>query len=233
MNAVGFDLSELIGLIAAFLLTLSILSYILGDNFVFRTSVSIFIGVSAGLVVMAGFQNILWPRLFIPLMRNPAEATWFLFVPMLFGIFLFSFLVPQISAVGSLSLAFLVGIGAATVIGGAVYGTIIPLVGISLESFDQNVLLASSQNTETAWINSLLVLFGLITVLLSFQFSSLSRAEKKVGSIRNLVFLVGRFFIAVALGVIFFGVLIASQTALVERVNFLSDFIQYFLSPGG
>ena len=35
MNAVGFDLSELVGLIAAFLLTLSILSYILGDNFVF------------------------------------------------------------------------------------------------------------------------------------------------------------------------------------------------------
>ena len=195
MNAVGFDLSELVGLIAAFLLTLSILSYILGDNFVFRTSVSIFIGVSAGLVVMAGFQNILLPRLFMPLMRNPAEATWFLIVPMLFGIFLFSFLVPQISAVGSLSLAFLVGIGAATVIGGAVYGTIIPLVGISLESFDQNVLLASSQNTETAWINSLLVLFGLITALLSFQFSNLWRAEKKVGSIRNLIFLVGRFLL--------------------------------------
>ena len=57
----GAELSvaDWIGGVIAFLLTLSILSYALGDNFIFRLAIHLFIGVTAGYVLAVTFSNIL------------------------------------------------------------------------------------------------------------------------------------------------------------------------------
>jgi hypothetical protein len=233
MNAGDINLSELIGLITAFLLTLSIFSYIFGDNVIFRISINIFIGVSAGLVITAVLLNVLWPKLLVPMIEKPINENILLIFPIIMGLLTFSFTVPRFSALGSLPLAFLVGVGAATIIGGAVLGTIVPLVGITIDLFDPEVILAPSQNFGSTWINSLLVLIGLVTTLMSFQFTNQPHTDNRPGFKFKTIQSIGRGFIAIAFGVIFFGVMIASQTALVERVNFLKAFIRYFLVPGG
>lgn len=230
-GAVGF--SEIIGLITAFLLTLAIFSYVIGDNMVFRIASSIFVGASAGMVVSGIAANVLWPRLFKPLMDAPVDQKLVLLIPLILGALTFGFLWPKTHAPGAIPLAFLAGIGAATIIGGAVLGTIFPLIGSTLDGFDPKSQVGFGWSTAWSWTNNLLVLIGLITALWSFQFTnllSLNPVQKlRMGFLQTL----GRCFIAIALAVIFFGVLIASQAAVVERAQFLKEFVHFLITPGG
>ncbi len=232
MNSAGFSLSELLGLITAFFLTLSILSYLFGDNIIFRTAVSIFVGVSAGLVVTSIIDGILIPKLLIPLAAGSKSANLLILIPLVLGIFLLAKAYPKLSEFGSPVMAFLVGIGAATIIGGAVLGTLMPLVSASLQTIGQPIFIGSNQIGEMPLFDSLLILMGLITALYSFQFTNLWHTRPADHPIWKAVFQSGRFFLAIALGVIFVGVLMASLAAIVDRANFLIDFFQYFLSPG-
>ncbi len=62
--------ADLLGGLISFLLTLMILSYLFGDNVFFRVAVYIFVGVSAGYAAAVAWWQVLWPRLFNPLLRG-------------------------------------------------------------------------------------------------------------------------------------------------------------------
>jgi len=62
-----FQIQILITAIIAFLITLMILSYLIGDNPLFRVAVYIFVGVSAGYVAAVAIRQVLWPDLLQPL----------------------------------------------------------------------------------------------------------------------------------------------------------------------
>ena len=61
----------------AFLLTLFIFSYLIGDNPLFRIAVYIFVGVSAGYVAAVACRQVLWPDLFFPLFTRYIFAKGF------------------------------------------------------------------------------------------------------------------------------------------------------------
>ena len=61
---------DLITGIVAFLFTLFIFSYLIGDNPLFRLAVYIFVGVSAGYVAAVAYRQVLWPDLFFPLLTG-------------------------------------------------------------------------------------------------------------------------------------------------------------------
>ncbi|HLV33734.1 MAG TPA: hypothetical protein VKY59_01415, partial [Spirillospora sp.] len=52
---------EQIGLWAGFVLTLMVFSYILGDNFLYRLAVYVFVGLAAGYIVVITWESVIWP----------------------------------------------------------------------------------------------------------------------------------------------------------------------------
>ncbi len=61
---------DLVTGIISFLLTLMILSYLIGDNPLFRVAVYIFVGVSAGYAAAVAWWQVLFPRLMLPLLTG-------------------------------------------------------------------------------------------------------------------------------------------------------------------
>ena len=207
-----------------FLLTLMILSYLVGDNPAFRVAVYIFVGVSAGYIAAVAWWQVLYPKVFLPLFTGSFPERLLALVPLVLGILLLMKLSPRAAWLGTPSLAFLVGVGAAVAVGGAVMGTIIPQTQASINVF----------NPDTAgesWLARLffgaIMLVGTITTLVYFHFGARSTPGGPQRS-KLVVWLgrIGQVFIAITLGVLFAGVFAAALTALIERMNF----IWYFLT---
>jgi hypothetical protein len=127
--------------------------------------------------------------------------------------------------VGRPVVAFLVGVGTAAAIGGAVLGTIFPQVLAAGGMFD----IRSSESVgglATNLVTGVVALLGTITTLAYFQFTvrGSNTATGKRGWFVGFFALLGQVFIVITLGAIFAGVLAASLTAFVDRVQSVIDF---------
>ena len=211
--------------IISFIFTLMILSYLIGDNPLFRMAVYIFVGVSAGYAASVAWQNVLLPKLFEPLLFGTMQQRLILLVPLLLGILLLTKLSTHSARLGNPAMAFLVGTGAAVAILGAVFGTIIPQTQASINLFDTS----SGGNLIEHLFEGTIFLVGTISTLVYFQFSS--RATPSGPQRNQLVSRlgwVGKIFIAITFGVLFAGVYAAALTALIERMFSLWIFITSF-----
>jgi hypothetical protein len=134
---------------------------------------------------------------------------------------------PRLSRYGTPVLAFLTGVGAATVIAGAVRGTILPQVGASINILNQHSAPAEINNIVGWFINGLIVLAGTITTLIYFQFGVKSQ-EEGVPAQRPVILeylsTVGQGFIVIT-EVLFTGVILAALAALIDQAQFLWDVI--------
>jgi hypothetical protein len=223
----------MVGGLIAFLLTLAILSYALGDNFLFRLAIHLFIGAAAGFVLAAAFYSVIWPLLLRPLLVGSLEERLFALIPLFLAALLATKAFPKSASVGTPVMAFMVGVGAATITGGAITGTLFPQVQAAAGLFDPQAINQAGSRAGAVLINSVLILVGVTTALASFQFGRPASMRPFFQKIWNLISRTGRVFIAIAFGAIFAGVFVASLTALVERINFLVDFFRTLLVPGG
>ena len=218
---------DLVTGIFSFLLTLMILSYLIGDNPVFRVAVYIFVGVSAGYVAAVAWWQVLYPKVFIPLLTGNFIERLLALVPLILGVLLLMKLSPRTAWLGTPSVAFLVGVGAAVAVGGAVMGTIIPQTQASFNVFN-------STSAGESWLARLffgaIMLVGTVTTLVYFHFGAKATAGGPQRS-QLVIWLgwIGQAFIAITLGVLFAGVFAAALTALIERVNFIWYFLASFL----
>ena len=83
---------ELIGIWFVVLLTLSIFSYLYGDNPFYKTSEHIFVGISACYVFALTWWDQVWPNLFGRLGINDSagfELNLLYIIPLILGIFMF------------------------------------------------------------------------------------------------------------------------------------------------
>ncbi len=214
----------------AFFLTLLTLSYLLGDNPLFRIVTYLFIGVSAGYVAIVLLNQVILPRLVAPLIfGSPAEKLLTL-VPTLFSLLLLFKLFPRLTALGNPSMAYLVGVGAAVIITGAISGTLFGQIRGTIQPFGlstaPDALQASSQ-----LIGSVILLVGTVSTLIYFQFSARRKANQQVqrAGMIQLVAGAGQVFLAITLGALYAGVLAAALTALIERFDFLRTALQSML----
>ncbi len=220
----AFASSELFSGVIAFFLTLSVLSYLFGDNALFRASVYLFIGVSAGYVAAVVWNQVLSPQLLRPIfIGSPSEKIQAYIVLFLAFLLLFKAISP-LSKLGTPSIALMVGVGAAVAIGGAVTGTLFPQISAAADVFDPN------RNDASALIRILeggLMLLGTISTLIYFQFSGKQGDDGKHHRPvwLNPFVLIGKIFIAITLGVLFAGVFSAALTAFIERFDFLITFV--------
>ena len=217
----------------SFLFTLMIFSYLIGANPLFRIGVHIFVGVSAGYIAAIAFWQVLWARLIYPLIdasTSPMDKA-FLAVPLLLSVLILMKVSPRLAGLGSVAMAFLVGVGAAVTIAGAVSGTLIPQMLGTINAFDMNLAAAQNINVFEALLNGAFILAGVIFSLSYFHFGAKPQSD---GSMRRLGFIeimawVGRIFIGITLGAIFAGLYSAALTAFIERINSLINFIGTFL----
>ncbi len=216
-------LSAFIGLI----LTLLVFSYLIGDNPLFRFAIYLFIGVSSGYAATAVWHNVLMPRLFSRL--DDLDQLILLVVPLILGISLLAKLSPRISWLGNFAMAVLVGVGAATAVGGALIGTLLPQAEAAMNMFDPGA--PGGGSFFARLFQGGVMLIGTVLTLASFHFTLGRAADGAAKSNRILDGLAwaGRLFLAITLGVLFAGVYMAALTAMIERLSSLINFIRQLI----
>lgn len=214
-------LSAFIGLI----LTLMVFSYLIGDNPLFRIAVYIFIGVASGYAAAVVWNSVLTPKLFAPL-SDPNQLV-LLAVPLILSISLLTKLSPRISWMGNFAMAVLVGVGAATALGGALRGTLIPQAQASMDALNFRTASSGSMAIFQV-IEGFVMLAGTVLTLAYFQFSAKRNTDGSVR--RNAIFetfaWLGRIFISITFGVLFAGVYMAALTAMIERLSSMINFVK-------
>lgn len=229
------DLSgvDLVGTLTAALLTIMVLSYLVGDNVFFRLATYLFIGVAAGYAGSIAWHNVLKPGLIDPLISGDLSSVFkstsivTLVIPWLLVILLLFKLSPTSARFGGLPLAILVGVGAAVIVGGGIVGTLIPQSIASMETLNPLDPMAEAPLTGERGLertlNVLVMLLGTISTLVYFRFSARRDPSGKAHRSRltSMIAVVGRLFIAMTFGVMYAGALAATIIILAERIGFL------------
>jgi uncharacterized membrane protein YjdF len=201
-----------IGLLAGFVLTLMIFSYVLGDNILYRIAVYVLVGLSAGYVTIVTFESVLMPWFQQTVgSGNPLNIGIGL-LPVLLATFLLLKSSSRLGQLGNLALAFIIGIGAAVALVGAVVGTLIPLT------------LSTGTGFRGDLVNTFIIFVGVMSTLIYFQYSLARRTPGGRGvrllPIQTISF-VGQGFIVVTLGALYGAAIITSLTIFSERIAFL------------
>ncbi|MEP7287624.1 MAG: hypothetical protein ABI947_17865 [Chloroflexota bacterium] len=198
---------ERIATIAGAVLTVMVFSYLLGDNFLYRIAISIFIGASAAYVLIVALESVIIP--WIQLTFDPAGTILQKVIgalPLVIGLLLLLKAVPSLSRLGNLGLVAVLGVGTALALWGAITGTLLPLITDSARRQD-NIL------------DSLIAIIGTITVLIYFTYLGVRRPN---GDVEQPAFirapgLVGQTFIMITLGATY-GLLIISALTVLTSV---------------
>lgn len=226
---------DLISGVLSFLFTLLIFSYLLGDNPLFRIAVYIFVGISSGYIAAVVWWQVLLPRLITPLITamisgSIAEKV-FMLVPLFGAVLILMKVSSRLAGMGRIAMAFLVGVGAAVTIAGALTGTLIPQTLGTINAFDMVAATARNITPVEVIFSGVFILAGTIFTLIYFHFGARPKTDgsmQRFGLIEIFAW-VGRIFIGITLGAVFAGVYAAALTALIERIASLINFIGNFL----
>lgn len=217
---------DIVAAVFGLIFTLMVFSYLLRDNPLFRIAVYLFVGVSSGYAATVIVYSVLFPRLRL-VQTNDLNQLVLAIVPVLLGVSLLAKLSPRISWIGSFAMALLVGVGAASALGGAVLGTLIPQAQAAIDAFDFRAA-PNASDAIFGLVSGVVMLAGTVFTLGYFHFSA-ERAPDGTPR-RNRVFepiaWVGNIFIAITFGVLFAGVYMSALTAMIERLGFLINFIR-------
>ncbi|HQN05884.1 MAG TPA: hypothetical protein PK174_10755 [Anaerolineaceae bacterium] len=210
---------EFLWTIAAFILTLMVLSYLIGDNLLFRLAAYIFIGVAAGLVAVLVIYQAILPRMVWPLIYGTNQERLLALVPTVLGVLLLFKLSRRLGRLGNAPMAYIAGAGAAIIIGGAVYGTIIGQGSAAVNTLQ----FAPGSGYLGRLGESVIILLGTLTSLAYFHFSTRAGVTQpgRRSGVMQAVSGVGQVFISITLGAVYAGVLLAALSALVERILFI------------
>jgi hypothetical protein len=221
----------------SFLLTLMVLSYLIGDNPAFRVAVYIFIGASAGYASAVAWHQVLYPRLIIPLRSGNMGEVLLAFIGLVLGLLLLLKLSPRTTNLGTPSLAFMVGVAAAVAAGGAVIGTLLPQISaaINLPGLGSMVPeLSQILNPTVPKVNlerffeGIVMILGTVATMVFFHFGAKATASgpQRNKLVKGLSW-IGQIFVAITFGVLFAGVMMAAMTALIERIYFLISYLAF------
>lgn len=210
--------ADLLWMLVSFVLTLMVFSYLFGDNSLFRFVSALFVGATTGYFFVILIFQVVLPRLVAPILNGSVITL----IPLLLSGLLLLKVSPKLASFGNISMAYLVGTGAAVAIGGAVMGTLFGQIKGSLTAFD-SLQQATGTSPVFLILEGMFMLVGTIATLVYFSFGAKSISSKvtRRGWITSVFAWIGQFFIAITLGAVFAGVLTTAITALVERFDFI------------
>ncbi len=198
-------MSDLVGLLVGFLLTLLVFSYLWGDNPAYRLAVHLLVGVSAAYAAVVTVEQFLWP-VYLAL-RQPEGQDLLWLIPLLLALLLLLKLTPRLAPAGRSAVAFLVGAGAAVAVVGAVAGTLIPMV-------------VQPGSGWRGFVVALLTITLLVYFRLTRQSSLTGPGWLALPRWEKTARFLGRSVLTITLGAVFAGVLSTSLVLLVDRVSF-------------
>jgi hypothetical protein len=199
--------------IAAFF-TLAIFSFLYRDNAVYKFAEHIFAGLSAGYYVGLIWKSVIIQQLWEPMTRadNPK---WYLFIPGIFGALMFARLIPKISWVSRLALAFVMGNTAGVFIISQLHGLVLPQM--------QDTMLGLADGGFGGSLLAVITVVGVISTLVFFYFS-----KEHTGAL-GVTAKVGVWFIMISFGAHFGYTVMGRVSLLIGRVYFLyNDWVGSF-----
>ena len=213
--------AEFFWTIISFGLTIMILSYLFGDNPLFKIASYLLVGVSTGYFAVILIYQVLLPKMIYPLFSENRQQFFIAIVSIFLCILLLFKLSTRLNNIGSLPMALIVGVGSATIISGALLGTFFPQIDATTANFS----LTSPDNGNILF--GIYVLVGSIATLLFFQYSKVLNVKvtNNDSKIFNLIRNFGKLFIGITFGSIFAGIILSSLFALMERLTFIISFI--------
>lgn len=218
---------ESLWLLAGLLLTLMVLSYAFGDNPLFRLAAYAFIGIAAGYVLVLVYYQVLLPRLLMPYVRGSPTQIAMTIIPISLALLLTVKKYPQLSRLGSLPLAYLLGIGASLAAGGALLGTLIPQIKAVWQLFSPEKLVEANGELNYLWLAGALIIFlGTLASIIYFQytFSGTNKNARQSFWLRSTSAF-GQIFIGLTLGAVYAGILLTALTALIDRLDFIREML--------
>ncbi len=226
-----------VGTWVAFALTLMVYCY-LGKEIpflhaIYRIAVYVFVGVALGYGAIMAWHGVLVPRL----LRQLGRGEWFYLVPLVFCLLLLSRVRESWRGAGSLTIAFLFGVGTALAVGGALVGTLIPQVRATFVSLNpahyQAVATEEGTLPVSYALDALLVVLGTISTLLYFYFTTTSRGGQRLARARDgmvqLAAGFGKVFIMFTFGALFASAAISRIALLIDRIRFLIETMRPYI----
>lgn len=212
-------MSELLGTLVAATLTVFVLTYVARDNRVYRFALHLLIGSLTGYTFGIVVREVVLGMAVPGLVSRPVSIA----VPLLLGILLLSKGFPRHAYVGNLSVAYLIGTGAAVALSGALLGTLGPQIAAT----GRAVRPASQQYFRFGIVDGLMVLVGTVSTLLTFTFIQPGNQGNwgHWGRILRGVRQLGQVFLIIAIGVAFAGALTASLSIFIGRLQYFIDVI--------
>jgi hypothetical protein len=163
--------------------------------------------------------QVLTPRLIAPLSSGNPEVVMLAAVPLVLFIFLILKLSPRTAVLGNIGIAYLVGVGMAVAVGGAIKGTLIPLI-------------STTWSPSGNLMNQAIVVIGAVCTLLYFQFwlrgETTSGGAERSAPMRVLAG-IGQSFVVATLGAIYAGMILSGMVILGERITTLYVFASQFI----
>ncbi len=205
-------MSDQIGLWIGFVLTLMVFSYLLGDNFLYRLAIYVFVGLSAGFITMVTVNSVLLPWLHATVQTGGTGGLAVGLIPVVLGLLLLLKTTRRFNRLGNLALAFLVGIGTAIALVGAISGTLLPLTNQTASSVAGDAL------------NGFILVMGVVCTLIYFQYAARrvpGTSETRRGLIVQTFGTVGKGFIVITLGALYGGAILSGLVIVSERVAFI------------
>tara|TARA_B100000674_G_scaffold226804_1_gene186414 strand:+ start:547 stop:1269 length:723 start_codon:yes stop_codon:yes gene_type:complete len=214
---------ELIGVWCIVLLTLSIFSYLYGDNPFYKAAEHIFVGVSAGYVFTITFWDTIWPNLFGRLFPEYVGAGFsfdmtYIF-PLILGVFMLFRLSKKYDWLSRISIAYIVGM----------------MAGLKFYVFLNSNLLTQIKSstvnlsgTYFSIFNEIIILIGVICGLIYFFFS------KEHTGMLGKVSRIGVYFLMIKFGASFGFAVMGRISLLIGRFEELIEFSKpeyYYSTP--
>ena len=211
---------EIIGVWMSVLMTLSILSYLYGDNPFYKAAEHLFVGVSAGYVFSITWWDTVWLNLFGRLFPNYVEAGFefdaLYIIPFILGVFMLFRIIPSLSWMARISIAYIVGMAAGLKFYVYLNSNVLKQIQNSAIDFNQSTL---------GILNHFLILFGVICGLVYFFFSKEHKGV--VGKISKI----GIYFLMIKFGASFGFAVMGRISILIGRfedlINFSSSAYNY------
>lgn len=203
--------ADQIGVWAGFVLTLMVFSYLLADNFLYRLAVYVFVGLAAGYVTIVTVESVVLPWFRATVQSGDVGTQIVGVLPLLLGLLLLFKTTRRLNRLGNLALAFIIGVGTAVALVGAISGTLLPLVGGTVNS------------VRVDTINGFIIVFGVICTLIYFQYIARRSPENVVrrGLLVRTFGAVGEGFIVITLGALYGGAILTGLTIFSERIAFI------------
>lgn len=189
------------GIWMAAFFTLAIMSFLYKDNPVYKLAEHVYIGLSAGFWLIYVLFFDVKPMLVDGWAQKSGLDRYLLLFPAFLGLLMLTRMIPRISYLSRVAIAFTMGISAGLGVTGAIHGMVLPQVQATFLPLNN--------------LNNIIIVVGVLSTLVYFYFSAEHRGLVGYGA------KVGVIFLMIAFGAAFGYTVMARISLLIGRTYFL------------